>query len=167
MKSIFAAIFLTGGLVAAAQTPGVEVWAAPSAAKIRPDDRVEARNLVWDQRTRTVSVAGARNEHIPFQLVITVPPPERSHLPASGFFVEASDLASGGNRLSKEHVKLYFEHVILCPGEVEPGRGDGFLAGRAGAADRPLQHGCTIPRGDPEPRHLGGCCPPADQPAGE
>ena len=168
MKSIFAAIFLTGGLVAAAQTPGVEVWAAPSAAKIRPDDRVEARNLVWNQRTRTVSVAGAKNEHIPFQLVITVPPPpERSHPPASGFFVEAGDLASGDNRLSKEHVKLYFEHVILCPAKSSPVGATGFWPDALAPLTDPFSMGAQYREAIRNRGIWVDVVTPADQPAGE
>jgi hypothetical protein len=83
--------------------------------------------LVWDKSTKTISVAGAKNEHVPFQIVITVPPPpDRNHPAASGFFVEASDLVSGAGRLARAHVKLYFEAVILCPGKSSPIGEGGF-----------------------------------------
>src|ERR1035438_1144968 len=121
MKPILATVFLMSGLAALAQTPSVEVWAVPSAVKVRPDDRVQARNLVWDKSTKTISIAGAKNEHVPFQIVITVPPPpDRYHSAASGFFVEASDLVSSAGRLARDHVKPYLEHVILCPGKSSP-----------------------------------------------
>jgi hypothetical protein len=127
MKPIFVAAFLMSGLAALAQTPSAEVWAVPSAVKIRPDDHVQAHNLVWEKSTKTISIAGAKNEHVPFQVVITVPPPpNRYHPAASGFFVEASDLVSSAGRLARDHVKLYFEHVILCPGKSSPIGETGF-----------------------------------------
>jgi len=123
----FVTVFLMGGFAALAQTPSAEVWAVPSAIKVRPDDRVQARNLVWDKSTKTISIAGAKNEHVPFQIVITVPPPpDRHHPAASGFFVEASDLVSGSGRLARDQVKVYFEHVILCPGKSSPIGKTGF-----------------------------------------
>jgi len=118
MKPAFVIAILMRCVSALGQAPSVEVWAVPSVAKVRPDDRVQGHNLVWDKSTKTISIAGAKNEHVPFQIVITVSPPSDSHHPAaSGFFEEASDLVSGVNRLARDQVKLYFEHVILCPGK--------------------------------------------------
>jgi hypothetical protein len=111
----------------AAQTPGLEVWAAPSLYKIRPDDRPQASNLVWNRQTRTVSITGARNEHIPFQVILTVPPPaSRSDRAASGFFVQATDLVSPNGRIAGDRLRLYFEHVILCYGKSSPLSATGF-----------------------------------------
>ncbi len=127
MKLIFVTVSMMGGFAALAQTPSAEVWAVPSAVKVRPDDRVQARNLVWDKSTKTISIAGAKNEHVPFQIVITVPPPpDRYHPAASGFFVQTSDLVSSRGRLARDQVKLYFEHVILCPGKSSPVGQTGF-----------------------------------------
>ena len=127
MKPAFVIAFLMSCVSALGQAPSVEVWAVPSVAKVRPDDRVRGHNLVWDKSTKTISIAGAKNEHVPFQIVITVsPPPDIHHPAASGFFVEASDLVSGANRLGRDQVKLYFEHVILCPGKSSPIGETGF-----------------------------------------
>jgi hypothetical protein len=110
-----------------AQQPVVEVWAVPSVQKVRPDAAPEEKNLVWSQTTRTVAVAGARNEHVPFQLVISTPPPKsRYEKAAAGFFVEASDLSSGQGRIDKEQIKLYFEHVVLCYAKSSPVGDTGF-----------------------------------------
>jgi hypothetical protein len=85
MKPVFVIAFMMICVAALAQTPSVEVWAVPSVVKVRPDDRVQARNLVWDRSAKTISIAGAKNQHVPFQIVITVPPPpDRNHPPASG-----------------------------------------------------------------------------------
>ena len=119
--------FLLAAVAACAQTGGVEVWAVPSVHKVRPDERKQSSNLVWDGKTKTVSVAGAKNEHIPFQVVVSAPPPpSRYERAATGFFVEVSDLVSGGARIPRDRVKLYFEHAILCYGKSSPEAETGF-----------------------------------------
>jgi hypothetical protein len=108
---LFLVLNLTNILVAAP----VEVWAVPSIQKVRPDDPVEATNLVWSQKAKTVSLAGAKNEHVPFQVVVSTSPPPTRHDPAaSGFFVEVSDLVSPQGRIAKDQVRLYVEHDVLC-----------------------------------------------------
>ncbi len=112
---------------ACAQTAEIEVWAVPAIHKVRPDDRPQAANLVWDGKSKTISIAGAKNEHIPFQLVVsTPPPPSRYHKAASGFFVEVADLVSGQNRIPRDRIKLYFEHVVLCYAKSSPAGDTGF-----------------------------------------
>src|SRR5512143_480652 len=95
------------------QPPAVEnvlVWAVPSVQKVRPDDTPESSNLVWSEKTKTVSVAGAKNEHVPFQIVVSTPPPQSRHeKPAAGFSVEAGDLISASGRIDRNRIKLYFE----------------------------------------------------------
>ena len=119
-------LFLSA-VISAAQTAGLEVWAAPSLYKVRPDERPQASNLVWDRQTKTVSIAGAKNEHIPFQVVVTAPPPPtRNERAASGFFVEASDLLSENGRIPRDRLRLYFQHAILCYGKSSPGSSTGF-----------------------------------------
>lgn len=105
----------------------VQVWAVPAVQKVRPDDRRESSNLVWDQKTRTVSLSGAKNEHVPFQIVIsTPPPPTRYDKPAGGFFVQASDLRSAGGTIPGERLRLFFEHVVLCYAPSSPVGAAGF-----------------------------------------
>ncbi|MCS7316371.1 MAG: DUF4091 domain-containing protein [Bryobacteraceae bacterium] len=114
-------------LLRAALPASVEVWAAPSVYKIRPDDSPQAANLVWDGAARTVSIAGARNEHVPFQLVISAPPPPSRYVPAaSGFFVEAGDLVSGSGRIPRGQIRLFLQHYVLCPAPSSPAGGAGF-----------------------------------------
>jgi len=124
MKSVL--ILLCGGTVALAQALPVEVWAVPSVYKVRPNEPAQAANLVWNSGSKTVSIAGAKNEHIPFQLVISVPPSDSQAAPPSGFFVEAGDLRSDTGRIPRENVKLYFEHSILCYGKSGPTGETGF-----------------------------------------
>ena len=105
----------------------IEVWAVPSIQKVRPDDPAQSRNAVWDGDSRTISLAGAKNEHVPFQVVIsTEPPKNRIDPPASGLFVTASDLVAPAGRIPSSQIKLYFEHDILCQGASSPVGAGGF-----------------------------------------
>jgi hypothetical protein len=64
---------------------------------------------------------------VPFQIVITVPPPPTRHdKAASGFWVQASDLASPSGKIPADRVKLYLEHVVLCYGKSSPIGATGF-----------------------------------------
>jgi hypothetical protein len=124
-------VFIAWAVLAApscfAQTGDVQVWAVPGVHKIRPDDRPQASNLVWDAKTKTISVSGAKNEHIPFQVVVSTPPPPTRYDPAaSGFFVEASELVSPKGRIPRDRIKLFFEHAVLCYGKSSPVGDTGF-----------------------------------------
>ena len=128
MKLISLAVLIMSSLAAYAQAQSVEVWAVPSVYKVRPDEPAQNRNLVWDKSTKTVSLAGAKNQHVSFQMVISVPKPTDEHHPAaSGFFVEAGKLVSGKGQIPAADVKLYFEHVVFCYGASGPVGGTGFL----------------------------------------
>src|SRR4051812_27930198 len=75
------------------------VWAVPAEQKVRPNDAAETANLVWSQEKKKITVAGAGNEHVPFQVVITVPVPPGSRPKApDGFFIKASNLTSKGGK---------------------------------------------------------------------
>ncbi len=111
----------------AESSDSVHVWAVPSIHKVRPNDPVQAVNLVWSEKTKTISVEGAGNEHVPFQVIISAPPPAaRRGRAASGFFVEVSDLTSPASRISRDSIKLYIEHEILCYGKSGPMGETGF-----------------------------------------
>jgi hypothetical protein len=109
---------LSSGTALLAQSPGnndgIKVWAVPGEQKVRPDDRPEAANLVWSAADKQISIAGAGNEHVPFQVVISapVPPGWRPEAPG-GFFVKASGLKSArGDVIDQKNVKLFLEHYI-------------------------------------------------------
>lgn len=126
--SFIAALTLTNTRVSGQQKTGandpkaamgsggeLSVWAVPAEQKVRPDDRVEAENLVWSAKSRKVTVAGAGNEHVPFQVVVTSPvPPGRRPKPADGFFLTASDLvSSNGKTIPSAQVSLFLQHYIM------------------------------------------------------
>ena len=99
----------------------LEVWAVPAEQKVRPDDRTETNNLVWTKSEKKIRVAGAGNEHAPFQVIITVPVPDRKDPAAKGFFIEASALSGGqGKSIAKEHIKFYLQHYILLDARSSP-----------------------------------------------
>ena len=123
---IFLSCTAFAAAVCAADQP-VSVWAVPSVQKVRPEDPVEGSNLVWSGKTKTVTISGAKNEHVPFQVVVTTPPPPtRYDKASSGFRVESSDLVSPAGRIAKDRVKLYLEHVVLCYGKSSPVGATGF-----------------------------------------
>ncbi len=126
MKAAFIVLALLAALPRAFAAD-VEVWAVPSVYKVRPDDAPQSSNLVWDGAARAVSLGGARNEHVPFQLVISAPPPPDRYVPAAGgFFVEASDLVSTAGRIPREQIRLYLVHYVLCSAPSSPVGGTGF-----------------------------------------
>lgn len=105
------------------QTSGdVTVWAAPDVQKIRPDDPVESENIVWSAQEGQVRVAGAGNEHVPFQVVITTPVPEGYEPEAAdGFFIESTDLTSEqGGTIARDQIDFYLEHYVLVYAKSSP-----------------------------------------------
>ncbi|MEX2232939.1 MAG: glycoside hydrolase domain-containing protein [Cyclobacteriaceae bacterium] len=100
----------------------VVVWAAPAEQKVRPDDRVENSNLVWSAQEKKVMIAGAGNEHVPFQVIVTTPiPPGRRPKAPEGFFIEASDLtAQVGKVIPKSQIQLFLEHYIMLYAKSSP-----------------------------------------------
>ena len=100
---------------ATAVNDGPTVWAVPAEQKVRPDDHIETDNLVWSQEKKTVSIAGAGNEHIPFQIVITNPVPAgyRPKAP-DGFFIKSSDFTSQDGRIiPRTQISFFLEHYIM------------------------------------------------------
>lgn len=142
----------------------LEVWAVPAEQKVRPDDRTETNNLVWTKNEKKIRVAGAGNEHAPFQVIITVPVPDRKEPAAKGFFIEASALSGGqGKTIAKEHIKFYLEHYILLDSRSSPVGETGYWpdalapiqepfgmdAQYSVVKNRPIWVDLTIPKGTP------------------
>lgn len=93
----------------------IAVWAAPAEQKIRPADRVQTKNLVYSRDSRKISVAGAGNEHVAFQVVISHPVPAGRRPPApAGFFIKGTDLRSKtGTTIPINKVNFYLQHYIM------------------------------------------------------
>lgn len=99
-----------------------EVWAAPAEFKVRPKTVIQDHNLIWTKSNKKIVLAGAGNEHIPFQVVITVPvPPGRKPKPQDGFFIKTTDLKSKeGNVISSKKISFFLEHYIMLTGASSP-----------------------------------------------
>ncbi len=165
-RAILYATLLPAGL--SGHAAAAEVWAAPAVFKVRPEARVQESNLVWDGRSRTVRLAGAKNEHVPFQIIISVPPPpSRQEPPAGGFFVEASALESADGRIPSERIRLYLEHVVLCYAKSGPAGDTGFWPDALAPLAEPFSMAAPFRQAV---RHRGvwvDIVTPADIPAGE
>ena len=148
----------------------VQVWAVPAEQKVRPDDRPENSNLIWSKEGRKIKIAGAGNEHVPFQVVITTPiPPGYRPKAPEGFFAEASDLTSDGKTISKNDVRLFLEHYIMLYAKSSPVGATGYWpdalaplkktfsmnAQYAVVANRPLWVDVFIPAGTPPGIYTG------------
>lgn len=104
------------------------VWAVPAEQKIRPDDAEESSNLVWSKEKKKINVAGAGNEHVPFQVVISVPvPPGRRPKAPDGFFIKGSNLISKeGKTIPQAQINFYLEHYIMLYGKSGPVGATGY-----------------------------------------
>jgi hypothetical protein len=149
----------------------VKVWAVPGEQKVRPDDRVENNNLIWSYEKKKISVAGAGNEHVPFQVVITTPVPEgwRPKAP-DGFFITASDLTSAqGKTIPQKQINFFLEHYILMYAISSPIGATGYwpdalapisepfsmAAEYAVVGNRPVWVDISIPAGTPAGIYTG------------
>ncbi len=67
-------------------------------------------------------VAGAGNEHVPFQVIINTPiPPGHRPKAPEGFFIETSNLTSTQGRvIDKKQIKSYVEHYIMLYAKSSP-----------------------------------------------
>lgn len=105
-----------------ASSESLTIWAAPAEQKIRPDDRIESDNIIWSKEKKKISVSGAGNEHVPFQVVITNPvPPGKNPVPPGGFFIKTSGLRNKeGKTIPEARISFYLEHYIMLYGKSGP-----------------------------------------------
>ncbi len=148
-----------------------KVWAVPAEQKVRPKDKAETNNLVWSGDKKQVTVAGAGNEHVPFQVVITAPVPEgwRPKAP-DGFFITVSDLTGpSGKIIPQKQVSLFLEHYIQIYGMSGPVGATGYWpdalaplkepfsmqAQYAVVGNRPVWVDISVPTGTPAGKYSG------------
>jgi len=101
------AIIIAATLVLANQTAAQTIWAVGNTEKITPKEPVSNSNYVWSSPEKLVSIKAARNEHEPFQLVITA-----DSGPLYRVNVSVSDLTSGGNTIASDNITLYRETFL-------------------------------------------------------
>jgi hypothetical protein len=148
-----------------------KVWAVPAEQKVRPKDKPETSNLVWSGEKKLITVAGAGNEHVPFQVVITAPVPEgwRPKAP-DGFFITVTDLtSSSGKVIPQKQVSLFLEHYIQIYAKSSPIGDTGYWpdalaplkepfsmqAQYAVVGNRPVWVDVYIPSGTPAGKYKG------------
>ncbi len=167
------AVYISGATLAkaAGANQDIRIWAVPAEQKVRPADKPETTNIVWSGAKKLITVAGAGNEHVPFQIVITVPVPEgwRPKAP-DGFFVTVSDLvASGGKLIPHNSIDLYLEHYIQIYAKSSPVGATGYWpdalaplkepfsmqAQYAVVGNRPVWADIVIPTGTPAGIYTG------------
>jgi hypothetical protein len=163
-KAIFGMLFTSLVLTGTAYAQ-VSVWASGCTEKIQRDKRSALpHDRVWDERTNTVSIAGVRGEHVPFQIIVTA-----DQVNVSGITLEQTPLRDGVNTLSPENIHLYFEHLIKVYAPSGPHGEQGYWPDALVPLTRPFNiH--SGHRGRPlELRHQPiwvDIMIPADQPAG-
>lgn len=92
----------------------VKVWAIGDCHKINPvtgkdfnpfvPKEIAKKNYLWDSRTSTITIFGARNEYVSFQIII-----EAGKSDLDNVTVVFSDL-SGPSLISKKNIELFKEH---------------------------------------------------------
>ena len=105
---------LSQGPANADDSSGITVWAIGDCHKIDPvtgrdfnpfvPKDIAKKNYLWDSRTSTVTLFGAKNEYVSFQIII-----EARNEDLNIVNVELSDL-TGPAIIAKENVKLFKEH---------------------------------------------------------
>ena len=84
----------------------VSIWAASDSRKVKRDEPVGGASGIWSREKKTVTLEGARNEYLAFQLIVHA----NSDLEAVDSSV--SDLRSGSARIDRENIALFREHYL-------------------------------------------------------
>jgi len=101
--SALLAVSLGSDLIAEAH-----LWAVGSTEKVRAlEGRPKIHHRVWDEDTNTVTLKGARGEHVPFQLVVTA-----LDRRLEGVTLSVSDLRDSESVLSSSQVELLLEYPV-------------------------------------------------------
>lgn len=82
------------------------VWAVDDCIKIRPEDSYQEQNYIWNGITKTVTIYGAKNEYVAFQLVVKAGAQELKDVN-----VKKSDLV-GPSIIDKSNIQLFREHYL-------------------------------------------------------
>ena len=107
---------LGGCLAGRMREPRITVWATGDSLQVFPDTPVQEGNHHWDGSAGVVTVSGAANEWVAFQIVL------RSDLTADRVGVEIDGLKGGGRRIGPENIRLFRQHYVRVK-EPTPRRG--------------------------------------------
>jgi hypothetical protein len=149
----------------------IKVWAVPAEQKVRPKDKIETSNIIWSGEKKQITVSGAGNEHVPFQVVISAPVPEGWRPKAQdGFFITVTDLTSiNGNIIPQKQVSLFLEHYIQIYAISSPAGATGYWpdalaplqesfsmqAQYTVVGNRPIWVDIIVPTGTPAGKYTG------------
>jgi len=97
---------LGGCLAGRVREPRISVWATGDSLQVFPDTPYQDGNHHWDGTMGRVSLSGAANEWVAFQVVL------RSDLAADGVGMEIAGLDGGGGRIEPGNIHLYREHYV-------------------------------------------------------
>jgi hypothetical protein len=97
---------LGGCLAGRLREPQITVWATGDSLQVFPDTPGQDGNHHWDGPAGAVSVSGAANEWVAFQIVLF------SDLTAEGIEVEVSGLTAGDHRIGPENLHLFRQHYV-------------------------------------------------------
>ena len=101
-----AGIILAGCLSGGLGEPRLTVWATGDSLQILPDTPYQDGNHHWNGPKSAVTVSGAANEWVAFQLVL------RSDSTANNIGVEIDQLSTGTRRIAEENIQLFREYYI-------------------------------------------------------
>ncbi|MFA5014856.1 MAG: glycoside hydrolase domain-containing protein [Actinomycetota bacterium] len=82
------------------------LWAVDDSVKIKPDDSIQEQNYVWNAITKTVSIYGAKNEYVSFQLIISAGGKDISVVN-----IDKANL-TGQSIIDKANIQLFREHYL-------------------------------------------------------
>ncbi len=101
-----AGIILAGCISGGLREPRLTVWATGDSLQVFPDTPYQDGNHHWNGPNSAVTVSGAANEWVAFQLVL------RSDSTANNIGVEIDRLSTGAERIAKENIRLFREYYI-------------------------------------------------------
>ncbi len=116
LAGIILAAAAAGCLSGRLREPRVTVWATGDSLQVFPDTPDQEGNHHWDGPAATVSLSGAGNEWVAFQIVL------RSDRAADGFRVEISGLNDGERWIDPAQFHL-FRQIYVRVDEPTPRRG--------------------------------------------
>jgi hypothetical protein len=97
---------LGGCLSGRLREPRITVWATGDSLQVFPDTPYQDGNHHWNGPKGSVSLSGAANEWVAFQLVL------RSDMTAKNIGVEIGGLTAGEGRIGQGNIHLYREHYV-------------------------------------------------------
>src|SRR5665647_1058080 len=104
---VLLAIAVLSGITPALPATPLSVWVAPESQKVKLDASVGGASYVWSPSANKVTVKGARNEYLAFQVII-----HASGAGLTGVNAQVSDLRGSAGTIVRGNVSLFREHYL-------------------------------------------------------